>query len=249
MKSNKYTNIEDKYYLGNTTIEEEVWLKDHSNDTLFEVLKTEKKESMDWDFEKFLEKAEPDQSAHIRPIKKTQHQKFFLVAASLVLICGILILFKMKSSQSSVSKTSQMVQKEVQKQKTQFNIENNLASNKLSDSVNTQSPISADSLKEDEHSAHILDQILPKRGRIKRQVKSQLVQSDVKLLDQSEKPNKELKEASTENDQGNYVTINGQKIENEDEAIDVAKYSFRILSEQMTKTVAQAHTIETFDIE
>ena len=54
MKPNKYKNIEDKFYRGETTLEEELWLKKHSDEPLFDALKEEKDETMDWDFEDFL---------------------------------------------------------------------------------------------------------------------------------------------------------------------------------------------------
>ena len=62
-------------------------------------------------------------------------------------------------------------------------------------------------------------------------------------------PEKSAKKVSgnTAGYESNYVIINGQKIENEQEAIDLAKYSLQILSENVSKTVAHTDVLPNFN--
>ena len=86
----------------------------------------------------------------------------------------------------------------------------------------------------------VIEKILPKRGRIKRQARPQFVDNST--------PEKSATGKTAQNPeyQSNYVIINGQKIENEQEAIDLTKYSFRILSENVSKTVASTEAVNSF---
>ena len=84
--------------------------------------------------------------------------------------------------------------------------------------------------------ADMVEKILPKRGRIKRESRPQFVQNS------PEKSAKKPAENNTDYN-SNYVIINGQRIENEQEAIDLTKYSFRILSENVSKTVASTEAL------
>ena len=65
--------------------------------------------------------------------------------------------------------------------------------------------------------------------------------SEVSIPKDNEKTN-----SKTPKYESSYVIINGQKIENEQEAIDLTKYSFRILSENVSKTVAQTEVLNSF---
>src|SRR5690606_38481502 len=84
----------------------------------------------------------------------------------------------------------------------------------------------------------IMEKILPRRGRIRKDLKPRFATISSEISEH--KNNTEKPEYHS-----NYVIINGQKIENEQEAIDLTKYSFRILSENVSKTVAQTDVITT----
>ena len=84
-----------------------------------------------------------------------------------------------------------------------------------------------------------MDQILPKRGRIKKFTRERYAQVE------TPKKNTPKNKIETSDYESNYVIINGQKIENEQEAIDLTKYSFQILSENVSKTMAQTDALNS----
>jgi hypothetical protein len=86
----------------------------------------------------------------------------------------------------------------------------------------------------------VMDEILPKRGRLKKETRPRYVSnaSNSKNLSDS---------ASSYND--SYVIVNGKRISSEKEAIDVAKYSFMKLGNEFKKTVASSQKNENLDSE
>lgn len=218
--------------------------KDHSEDKYKEITQELKDEKMNWDFEDFLEKTKHEEKI-IPLVPKTKGGSFpktFWMAASVILLVSVGIFFNYESG-NSISENDQLVQNEIRKQKDTFQHESNLAINTISDTVK----IKSDSLVRDSSGmaeqlteTTIMDQILPKRGRIKKDLRPRYAQGKT-----VEKPAPALP-VKTPKYESNYVIINGQKIENEQEAIDLTKYSFRILSENVSKTVAQTDLINDF---
>ena len=242
MKSSKYKNIEDKFYRGETSPEEERWLKKHSVEPLFEALKDEKDETMDWDFEDFLAKAESPKEVPL-PTTNGGSNKIFWLAAAWALICGSMIFYQKYNS--GVDQKDRLVKNEVVKQKTGIIQDSTLALSTATDSIEVHKDLLEDSLTEDAGHVNVLDEILPKRGRIKRQSRPVLVKNETLKA----KPNELHMAASSDKYDENFVIINGQRIENENEAIDVAKYSLQMLSDNMRKTIAQAHAMESMGME
>ncbi|MGV8916078.1 MAG: hypothetical protein ACOH1X_11590 [Kaistella sp.] len=197
-----------------------------------------KEDKMNWDFEEFLAAAEkPEKTLPLPPQKSAPSlQKIFWMAASAAVLLSLGILFK-TSSNTSVTEKDILVKNEILKQKDNFGNNNDLAIITTKDSVKVVS----DSLVSDsvsiQDATDVVEQILPKRGRIRRQARPQYVQNST-----SEKSAPEKKPKSVDY-KSSYVIINGQKIENEQEAIDLTKYSFRVLSENVSKTVAQTDVI------
>ncbi|MDO5616505.1 MAG: hypothetical protein Q4G16_09955, partial [Cruoricaptor ignavus] len=94
------------------------------------------------------------------------------------------------------------------------------------------------SAKPDAEAEQMMNKILPKRGRIKKQTRERYTQNETKKIEQETKKTSEYQEG--------FVIINGQKIENEKEAIDVTRYSLQLLSEKVTQTVAKTEPITDF---
>ena len=211
---------------------------DHKYDKIFNELKEEK---MNWDFEDFLAKAE--EKEEIIPLNKKSSggtiSKFYWMAASLVLLISAGVFFKFNQTKS-IEDQDVFVKTEILKQKNDFGNGNEIVALQTNDSVK----IVTDSLVSDSVShkdaADMVEKILPKRGRIKRESRPQFVQNS------PEKSAKKPAEKNTDYN-SNYVIINGQRIENEQEAIDLTKYSFRILSENVSKTVASAEAMNSFN--
>lgn len=215
---------------------------DKSQDKYNEIFQELKEEKMNWDFENFLAEAEKTENpiTEISGKKSASFPKFYWMAASVVLLVSMLVFYK-TSDQSKMDEQDQLVKNEILKQKNDFGKGNEIvAINNSKDSLKTPS----DSLVTDSVSINdgddVIEKILPKRGRIKRQTRPQFVDNST--------PEKSATGKTAQNPEykSNYVIINGQKIENEQEAIDLTKYSFRILSENVSKTVASTEAVNSF---
>ena len=194
---------------------------------------------MNWDFDDFLKEAEKSEQSTptISARKSPSLPKFFWMAASLILLISLGVFFKV-FNKNQIEEQDVLSKNEILKQKNDFGKNNEIvaihtdSANIVSDSLLTDS-VSVSNEEE------VMNKILPKRGRMKKPARQFYVQNS--------EPKKSAPEKSAKPEyQSNYVIINGQRIENEQEAIDLTKYSFRILSENVSKTVAQTEAIPTF---
>lgn len=218
--------------------------KDKVQDKYKEITQELKEDKMNWDFEDFLKKTKQEEKIipFVNKAKGGSIPRNFWMAASIILLVSVGIFFNYESK-NTISENDQLVQNEILRQKDTFQQESNLAVNLINDTLKVKSDsIISDSARtvEQINEADIMDQIVPKRGRINRNSRQRYAE-----VSTSEKSKKEVKKASSEYE-SNYVIINGQKIENEQEAIDLTKYSFRILSENVSKTVAQTEVLNSF---
>ncbi|MBW8361905.1 MAG: hypothetical protein K0M56_06925 [Kaistella sp.] len=217
---------------------------DKSQEKYSEIFRELKEEKMDWNFEDFLAKAENTEikSPEVSGKKGASFPKIFLMAASLVLLVSLGIVFKFFNGPTQTEQ-SLLVENEIRKQKNDFENSNIIAALQNEDSVT----VASDSLVSDSaisgNNEDVLDKILPKRGRLKKQVRPHFVQNSAPL---KSAPVNSVSNSDYESD---YVIINGQKIESEQEAIDLTKYSFRILSENMSKTVAQTDALNNLNMD
>ncbi|QOW11530.1 hypothetical protein Q73A0000_14700 [Kaistella flava (ex Peng et al. 2021)] len=218
--------------------------KDQTQDKYKEITQELKEEKMNWDFEDFLEKTKQEEKV-IPLVSKTKSGSFpktFWMAASVILLVSIGIFFNYES-RNTIDQQNQLVQNEILKQKDSFHQESQLAVNAINDSLKIKSDsIISDSTRtvEQINTADIMEQIIPKRGRINRTSRERYAEVSVPR-------DKEKTTVKTPKYESSYVIINGQKIENEQEAIDLTKYSFRILSENVSKTMAQTEVIKSFN--
>ena len=215
--------------------------KDRSQDKYKEITQELKEEKMNWDFEDFLKKTEESEKT-IPLVNKTKGDYFpktFWMAASVILLLSIGIFFNYETKKS-VKEQDNLVQNEILKQKNTFQQESQLAINLTNDSlkIKSDSIISDSTSTVDQNETDIMNQILPKRGRIRRESRPRYAKNSTPAKTVSKNENSDYK--------SNYVIINGQKIESEQEAIDLTKYSFRILSENVSKTVAQTDVLNNF---
>ena len=215
---------------------------DKSQDKYNEIFQELKEEKMNWDFEDFLAEAEKTENpiTEISEKKSASFPKFYWMAASVVLLVSMGVFYKI-SEQNKMDEQDQLVKNEILKQKNDFGKGNEIvAINSSKDSLKTASySLVIDSVSINDGD-DVIEKILPKRGRIKRQTRPQFVDNST--------PEKSATGKTAQNPEykSNYVIINGQKIENEQEAIDLTKYSFRILSENVSKTVASTEAVNSF---
>ncbi|MGH1519603.1 hypothetical protein [Chryseobacterium sp. JK1] len=223
--------------------------KDQLQDKYNEVFQEIKEEKMDWSFDDFLQKAEgkdtEENAAPIIPLKenkKPSFPKWFWMAASVMLIAGLGI-FLNKNYDTGATDREKLVKDEILKQKSGFIEENSDHQEQVA--VNHTDSISGakkDSIFQENQVAEkdVMDQILPKRGRLKKEAKPRYVNN-------TSFGTKKINDSTVYND--SYVTVNGKRISSEKEAIDVAKYSFMKLGNEFKKTVASSQKNENIDSE
>lgn len=241
MKTEHYKNLEKKFFVGETTQEEEKFLKDQDNEGLFHILKEEKQETMEWNFEDFLNKTqEKPKETPIIPLtsigkKKNNFRSYSWIAASLVLMFGTYITWNQLNN-DDIKTADERIAQEINRQQDLFNEENNIVSNKEDEDdkqpIEEQKPTN----KTEENIADIdvLEEILPKKGRIQKKSKPKYTS-----INQNHQETTTIPEY-----QPNYVIINGQKITDENEAIEVTKYSMQLLSNKVSKTIANTVTLD-----
>lgn len=209
-----------------------------------EVFQNLKEEKMDWDFEDFLKKAEgkddevQNSETPIIPIDtkiKPSFPKWFWMAASLVLLLSIGFIFNYNTN-SDLADQSKMVENQIKNQKNDFIEENNdhqvqVAVNQVNDSI---SGAKKDSIFQENTVAEkdVLDEILPKRGRLKKERKPKYVYNSSKIS----------KDSTGYKD--SYVIVNGKRIENVEEAINVTKYSFQIFANNVSEKLAKPTVVD-----
>ncbi|WP_185097098.1 hypothetical protein [Chryseobacterium sp. IHB B 17019] len=211
-----------------------------------EIFQNIKEEKMDWDFEDFLKKAEgkqdevEDNGAPIIPIDsktKPSFPKWFWMVAGVVLLLSIGFLFNYQNS--DVKDQAQLVENQIKNQKNDFIEENNdhqeqVAVNHPNDTIEAKK----DSIFQENTVAEkdVLDEILPKRGRLKKERKPQFVDNS--------SYRKYKKASDSTGYQDSYVIVNGKKIENVEEAINVTKYSFQIFANNVSEKLVQPKVVD-----
>lgn len=233
MNTEQYHKLLQKFYDGETSISEEKLLKESEHlsaeeSVYFETLKAEKSEKSSLDFNQFLALAKKEKS--IAPAQKSNNFKWIWLAASLILIFSIGAFWLNNSKDEQTKAKSQMATAEVyQHEKTQI-----MQENTYEPVVEKAKPTAKKIAKSDD----ILDDILPKKSRMKKRVRTRYVDNS--------KPEIEDKKSEYES---SYVIINGHKITNEKDAIDVTKYSFQILANNVNHTVEQADVLNTLNMD
>jgi len=214
--------------------------KDQFQNKYDEIFQEIKEEKMDWSFEDFLQKAEGgvpesgENEAPIIPLSKAKpfFPKWFWMAAGLVLLFSVGFFFN--NYQTGANEKEQLVKDEVLKQKSKFIEENNDHQEQVA--VNHTDSISGakkDSIFQENTVAEkdVMDEILPKRGRLKKETKPRFVNNS------SFKSNKALNDSTGY--KNSYVIVNGKRIDNVEEAINVTKYSFQIFANNVSEKLAQ----------
>lgn len=242
MKADHYKKLKDKYFQGETSTEEEQFLKSESIDSIFEFFKEEREEKMNWDFDNFLDEVSKQQeSAKHIPISNVKPEKkktnfVWLAAASVLLLFGLYFGYTENTKMDSVDT---QLANEIQKQRKEFFEENQLAANTSApdsvtaskDSIRVENPASTNSIDEKK----LMDQILSKKGRIKKINRERYAQNENSTHNQ---PSQKVRYEET------YVTVNGEKIKDPQEAIDITKYSVQLLADKMSKSITSTLTQE-----
>lgn len=210
-------------------------------DEIFQEIKEEK---MDWSFEDFLQKAESaeseDREAPIIPLekKKPSFPKWFWMAASVLMVFSIGFILT-DHQNKNVEDKEKLVKDQVLKQKSDFIEENNDHQQQVAFNHNDSIPeAKKDSIFQENAVAgkDVLDEILPKRGRLKKEAKPRFVNNS--------SFNKNKMEKDSTGYKNSYVIVNGKRIDNVDEAINVTKYSFQIFANNVNEKLGQTKVVD-----
>lgn len=196
-----------------------------------------RKESMHWEFEEFLSQIE-ESSTKAESTRKSSKNKiialsFTVAAAAMALLVSTLVLNESAPVTPQLAKSQEEgsipMQKEV------------LYSDLSSDSVKVRNS-SAVSIEPEV----LMEKILPKRGRIKRQMPPTLVQRETTKPKSDVVATVNADLAKGEVSTQALVTINGQEVKNQQEALELTHYSLRVLSENVNRTVSSTSIINEF---
>lgn len=194
-----------------------------------------KEEKMDWNFEDFLKKTEekPEETKVIPLQKKSGggSQKWYWMAASLFTLFGMMMFFNpditeptLKPIASNGSNSSEKpAQTNIIKPTKNQDINNN--SNIIKITKNNVKPT-----KKINHEFRNEHQNIASQP-------SKTVEKSTEIL---ENPAEEYS--------ADYVIVNGKKIYNEEEAIDITKEAFQLFASNVTKTINQAEPIKNLSI-
>jgi len=211
---------------------------DKFQDKYNEVFQSLKEEKMNWDFEDFLKKTErknDEVSSNEIPVipieaKKPSFPKWFWMAASVVLLFGLGFIFNYNQT-DAVNNQAKLVENEIQKQKTDFINENHNHDSQVAvHTTDSASGAKKDSIFIENSIAEkdVLDEILSKKSRIKKESKPRYVYNSQSNL--SQKDSTGYKDS--------YVIVNGKRIESMEEAINVTKYSFQVVANNVNQALA-----------
>ena len=233
MNTEQYHKLLQKFYNGETTVSEEKLLKDSAylsdeESIYFETLEKEKSEKSTLDFNQFLVLVNKDKNI-IVPEKNNQF-KWVWLAASLLFIFSLGAFWLNQNKIEQVKENVQIANSDIyKKQKSKIMQENSY------DPANEKAE---PKVQKTAKSNDVMDDILPKKSRMKKRVIRRYVDNAT--------PQKTSEKSEYES---NYVIINGHKITNEKEAIDVTKYSFQILANNVNHGVEQADVLNTINMD
>jgi hypothetical protein len=216
---------------------------DQFQDKYEKIFQEIKEEKMNWDFEDFLQKAEGvNNDAKIIPLetKKPSFPKWAWMAASVVILLSVGFIVNYNMENTGVDDQSKLVENQVLQQKKDFIEENHEPEQQVAvNNTDTIEGAKKDSVSHENTIAEkdVMDEILPKRGRLKKEVRPKFTYNS------NYKKNNAAKKDSTGYN-NNYVIVNGKRIDNVEEAINVTKYSFQIFANNVGGKLAQPKVMD-----
>lgn len=233
MKTDRYKDWESKFFEGEElTPEEELFLKNESDNPYFSFLKEEKQEKLDISFEDFLKKTEEPKIIPI-PIKKTSY-KMYWMAASLILLMGISafwIFDQPQKIETAIAKNQDVPKKEIVKPvvPVEKTVEENSAPKLVLANQESQKVDKATNDK-------VVKELV--RKEFERLMAQQETQSN-KEEKQMQVPTESISDYNP-----NYVIINGKPIYDEGEAIAVTENAFNYFASNVTQTINHAESVQ-----
>lgn len=233
MKTDRYKDWESKFFEGEElTPEEELFLKNESENPYFSFLKEEKQEKLDISFEDFLKKTEEPKIVAL-PIKKTSY-KMYWMAASLVLLMGISAFWMFNQPEKiepTIAKNPSVPKKE--------KIEKVPQVEEIIEQTSTPKPVLAnqESQKVDKTTN---DKVV--KELVRKEFEKLMAQQET----QSNKEEKQIQvpTESMSDYNPNYVIINGKPMYDEQQAIAVTENAFNYFASNVTQTINHAESAQ-----
>ena len=233
MKTDRYKDWESKFFEGEElTPEEELFLKNESDNPYFSFLKEEKQEKLDIKFEDFLNKATKldieEPKIVTLPIAKRKSYTQYWMAASLVLLMGIGGFWMFNNPENvepQIAKHTETPKK--------------VETPKVSpiEEIPTQQPVLA------QQNAQPETQKIEKKNAVENQEsKAQFAYHQPKEI---KTDNQNQNKVNSDLDYNpNYVIINGKPVYNEQEAIAVTEDTFNYFASNVTQTINHAESAQ-----
>lgn len=239
MKTDRYKDWESKFFEGEElTPEEELFLKNESENPYFSFLKEEKQEKLDISFEDFLNistKLNVTEEPNIvaLPIKKTSY-KMYWMAASLVLLMGISALWMFNRPQKiepTIARTPDVPKIE--------KVEKVAPVEEIVKQTSTPEPILANKERQKVEEAKN-DKVV--KELVRKEFEKLMAQQESSI--KKEEKQIQVPTESISDYNPNYVIINGKPIYDESEAIAVTENAFNYFASNVTETINHAESAQ-----
>jgi len=233
MKTDRYKDWESKFFEGEElTPEEELFLKNESENPYFSFLKEEKQEKLDISFEDFLKKTEEPKIVAL-PIKKTSY-KMYWMAASMVLLMGISALWIFNQPhkiETTIAKNPDVPKKE--------KIEKVAPVEEIIEQTSTPKPILANQESQKVNKT-TNDKVV--KDLVRKEFEKLMAQQENSI--KKEEKQIQVPTESISDYNPNYVIINGKPIYDEGEAIAVTENAFNYFASNVTQTINHAESAQ-----
>lgn len=194
-----------------------------------------KEEKMDWNFEDFLKKTEekPEETKVIPLQKKSGggSQKWYWMAASLVTLFGMMMFFSPDITEPTLKPIAS----------------NESNSSEKPAQTNTTKPTEIQDINNNSNTIKVAENNVKPIKKINHEFRNEhqnIASQPSKTVENSH----EILENPVEEYSADYVIVNGKKIYNEEEAIDITKEAFQLFASNVTKTINQAEPIKNLSI-
>ncbi|MGJ1225069.1 hypothetical protein ACR78H_06020 [Sphingobacterium siyangense] len=226
MKDKKLKELEEKYFNGQSSLEEERALK-NSDNAFFQSLNQEKNETMDWSFEDFQSEINEDKK---RIVWWKNSWIKYAAAAMLVMTIGIALFL----NQEPTTRVPVLAEKEMKELKS--------VDKKLIEDQNKETvvPNSNDSFRSAKSGKTLQIAETVKHPKVKKQAKEWTEKK--KIVAES------LQSVESEPYQADYVVLNGKPVANEQEAVELTLKSLGLLANNLENGVDKAMNIKQMSI-
>ena len=232
MKKEQSIINKDDFFAGKLTNEQEKQLRNNENDSFFETLKGEKEVKMELSFDNFMTKVEENQP---KVIEESKSKEFFLwkisgIAASILLVVGLFFFLNQTNNvehHQEIVKTIEPNKKEVKvvKNKEEKTVEK--PNTVISEPSNIEIKLE-------------VSQFVKETKSIKQENKKSTIQPIEQEI---------IKPESAEGYSSDFVIVNGQPVENMEEAKALAYSTMKLFSKNVDQGAKAIGQLKSLSIE